>query len=141
MPKAVAEIAGSLGLISIVTSFVALSSADAFPGIAAIPACVGTAAVIASALAHPTVVSRCLGWKPIVLIGLISYSLYLWHWPLIALYSYRMERPLDASEAGAIVLLSMALAYLSWRFVERPFRARHTSSREPAVANADRNFA
>jgi hypothetical protein len=57
-----------------------------------------------------------------VFIGLISYPLYLWHWPLIVFVKYYLVRDLTSVEKLAIVASSFLLAGLSWRFVERPFR-------------------
>ncbi len=60
-----------------------------------------------------------------VWIGLISYSLYLWHWPIFVFAHYYLERPnLTPIEAVLAVALTFAMATLSWRFVERPFRDR-----------------
>ena len=55
----------------------------AFPGIAALPPCLGTALVIAAGRGGESLVARMLAWRPLALIGLISYSLYLWHWPVL----------------------------------------------------------
>ena len=135
-----AEALGAIGLGAIAASFVMLSASDTFPGLSAVPACLGTAAVIASGLAQATVVARVLSLSPIVLLGLISYSLYLWHWPLLALLSYHLERPLSAEEALAVVALSIIIAYLSWRFVERPFRAGRDDFAGHSLMVKDRRF-
>ncbi|ULQ46705.1 acyltransferase [Flagellatimonas centrodinii] len=68
-------------------------------------------------------VRRVLQWRPLVLVGIISYSLYLWHWPLltIARYSNGME-PIPQGGAWALFLVAMALASASYRYVETPFR-------------------
>ncbi len=135
-----AEALAALGLGAIGASFAMLSAGDTFPGLSAVPACLGTAAIIASGLAHGTAVARVLSLSPIVLLGLISYSLYLWHWPLLALLSYRLERPLGAEEALAVVAISVVIAYLSWRFVERPFRAGRDAFSGQALMANDRRF-
>jgi hypothetical protein len=57
-------------------------------------------------------------------IGLISYSLYLWHWPLLALGAYWAMRPLTAWEGTALVALAVPLSVFSWWAIERPFRNR-----------------
>lgn len=119
---ATANIVALIGAVAICASFALLSSAAHFPGLGALAAVAGTAAIIYSSQHQKTLISRALAWKPVVFIGLISYSLYLWHWPLIALWSYHLERPLDVSEAVIVVALSFAIAIVSWRFVERPFR-------------------
>jgi hypothetical protein len=63
---------------------------------------------------------------PLVFVGLLSYSVYLIHWPAIVLYKYAMQRELVASEEAALFLAIMALSYLSWRFIETPFRQSRT---------------
>ncbi len=113
------------GLIAVIGSFLLLNPASNFPGLAAVPACFGTVAIIAGCLSQNVVLRQMLSYRPLVFTGLISYSLYLWHWPLLALASYQLERPLDAPEASFIVLISVALAVVSWRWIERPFRVSH----------------
>src|SRR5215475_11985539 len=54
-----------------------------FPGLAALLPCVGAALIIQAGEAGPTLIGKLLSWRPFVFIGLISYSLYLWHWPVI----------------------------------------------------------
>ena len=129
----------ALGLLSIFGSFWWLSSTSSFPGLNAIPACLGTAAIIAAGVSGPTMVTRMLELKPFVFTGLMSYSLYLWHWPLLALASYRLERALVPAEAAVIVAISLSIAVLSWRYVEQPFRTRHGADTPPG-ANRDRRF-
>jgi peptidoglycan/LPS O-acetylase OafA/YrhL len=133
------------GFAAILGSFALLSPDAHFPGLGALPACLGTAAIVASGLNQTNLTTRTLALPPVVFTGLISYSLYLWHWPLIALASYRIERPLVPVEAAAVIAVSALMAFLSWRFVERPFRSRHIggTSNEPArqaLPQVDRRF-
>jgi peptidoglycan/LPS O-acetylase OafA/YrhL len=65
-----------------------------------------------------------LSTTPLVWVGLISYSLYLWHWPVFVFARYYLVRPLSRVEAAMAVALTFALATLSWRYIERPFRDR-----------------
>ncbi len=111
-----------LGLTLILASCVLLNEAVTFPGISALPACLGAAMVIASSFHQTTTASRLLSLSPIVFIGLISYSLYLWHWPVLTLARYYLERPLSVNEAFPLVLFAFIAAVLSWRYIERPFR-------------------
>ena len=74
---------------------------------------------------HPgTWAARLLALRPLVSIGLISYSAYLWHHPLFAFGRLIFGKPLSTAQLVALTLASLALAYLSWRFVEKPFRNR-----------------
>lgn|GEM_PF-104644 len=98
-----------------------------FPGLAALPPCLGTIALIwANAPSwrdsRPTWVAVVLSWKPVVFVGLISYSLYLWHWPVICYTSYWAVAEFTATEKWGLVLASVVLAVVSWRWVEKPFR-------------------
>lgn len=69
-------------------------------------------------------VAKVLGFGPMVFFGLISYSLYLWHWPIIVLAKYYLVRDLTLPEGLAAFALMVVLATLSWRFIERPFRSK-----------------
>lgn len=98
-----------------------------FPGLNALYPVLGTALVIHAAPGTP--VGRALGWRPAVFVGLLSYSLYLWHWPIIVFARYVLDRPLQgAAQVGALCAMVVA-AFLSWRFVERPFRSPRTIRR------------
>jgi hypothetical protein len=67
---------------------------------------------------------RLLSARPVVQIGLMSYSLYLWHWPVIVFTRYVNAGQLSLVAAITIVVFSFVLAYVSWRWIERPFRGK-----------------
>jgi len=94
-------------------------------------ASVGATLVIASSERGISLVGRLLSLSPIVFIGLISYSLYLWHWPLTVFQRTDALFSADAPASAKLILivLSVGIAYLSWKLVELPFRAlaRETS--------------
>ena len=115
------SVIGAAGLLLIFMSLFLLSGATPFPGINALYPCIGAALVIAAGADPGTLTARVLSAKPAVQIGLISYSLYLWHWPLIAYANY-LEIPIDPVTGTAIFLASILLAWASWRFVEMPCR-------------------
>lgn len=92
-----------------------------FPGPAALLPCVGTALLLwagEGALVNRLLLAR----TPLVFAGLISYSLYLWHWPILALLRIRHHDQLTGAHTAGAMVVAAGLAYLSWRFVERPFR-------------------
>lgn len=93
-----------------------------FPGLSAMPPCLGTAILILTGAYRKTVATRLLSVPPMVFIGKISYSLYLWHWPVLVFAIYVSVDPLSLPEILGCVLLSFLLATLSWRYVEAPFR-------------------
>lgn len=84
----------------------------------------GTATLLRTGQQHSSLVSRMLGFAPLVWTGLISYSLYLWHWPLIVYAKYFLIHELRPLEVTVLWLFMFALAAISWRFVEQPFRRR-----------------
>jgi peptidoglycan/LPS O-acetylase OafA/YrhL len=112
-----------LGLVALALIIVPVLLYDAttpFPGLAALAPCLGAALVIYLGKCGST---RVLAWRPLVFVGLISYSLYLWHWPLIVLlHGIRGGAELPLSWAIGAIVASLILAWASWRFVERPFR-------------------
>ncbi len=111
---------GGAGLI--VASAVYLSPQMPFPGLGAIPPCVG-AALIVWPRDSGSIVGQFLSTAPMRFIGLISYSLYLWHWPILVFYRhYAPDVALSATEVAALGIASFAIATLSWRFIEQPAR-------------------
>lgn len=116
-----------LGLLGVLVPFFVYSKTTPFPGVAALPPVLGTALLIWSGCQpdrphRKTGVARLLECKPVVFIGLISYSLYLWHWPLLA-YNHFLELWSDSLVLKlGLLLLAFVLAAASWKFVEQPFR-------------------
>lgn len=122
--RAMREVASALGLGLIGASVLALSSSDPFPGWNAVPPCIGAALVIWAGLGGQSLGGRLLSLGPVVSIGKISYSLYLWHWPIIVFVKYSSNRELSLAETGLVVAASVAAATLSWRVIEQPFRGK-----------------
>ena len=84
-------------------------------------ACAG-AALLVGAGDGGTLVARALSWRPVVFVGRISYSLYLWHWPLFAFANLCLPGGVPWELRGGLILASFALAVASWRWVEQPAR-------------------
>jgi len=118
----------ALGLALIAYGCFVYTDATPFPGPSALVFCVGAGLVIVAGSGGPTLAGRLLSTPPMVGIGLISYSLYLWHWPLIVFLRYRFQQVFEADGSMpiglqlALLAASVLLAYLSWRFIEAPFR-------------------
>jgi len=111
-----------VGIAVIAGSVTLIDRSMAFPGwIAAIP-CLGAALLIQVSLSGGGIGNRALQSRVLVGIGLVSYSLYLWHWPLLVLAKYAVNRDLRWLELTAVMLVASGAAVLSWRYVERPFR-------------------
>jgi len=113
-----------LGLALIGYSVFVFSDQTEFPGANALFPCLGGALIIHAGKDGHSLAGKLLSFRPIILIGLLSYSLYLWHWPLIVFAKYIAVRPLFAGEKLGLLVTAFILATLSWRFVERPFRGK-----------------
>jgi peptidoglycan/LPS O-acetylase OafA/YrhL len=115
--------AAIVGLVLVVGSLIFLDPARNFPGLKAIPPCVGAALLIVSGERKLTFVHQLLALPPMRLVGLASYSLYLWHWPVIIFLMNYYVGKLTIGGMVQAVLISAALGFLSWRFVETPWRS------------------
>ncbi|TMJ37929.1 MAG: acyltransferase [Alphaproteobacteria bacterium] len=117
------QILAFIGLGLIIFAVFAFSDATTFPGIAALAPCLGAALIIYSGSQNGMVVSA-LSARPVVFLGLISYSLYLWHWPIIVFIRYFVGGNLSAAQVCLILSLSLVISILSWRWIEQPFRRK-----------------
>lgn len=123
------------GLALLMASFLFISRALPLPSLLSLGP-VGGAALLIAFATPANVVGRLLGSAPMVGVGLISYSAYLWHQPLFAFARYRFDvRPASLTMA-LLGVAAFALAFVSWRFVERPFRDRRLFSRTAIFTSA-----
>ncbi len=122
------QLMSAMGLFFIVYAITMFDKGTRFPGVAALAPTFG--AVLVIAFATPvTVVGQLLGSKLMVGIGLISYSVYLWHQPIFAFVRYQSPNHLAHGYLFGLIVLTGFVAYLSWRFVEMPFREKGRVSR------------
>lgn len=126
VPSAVRECLSVVALCGIVVPFFVFDSTTPFPGIAALLPVGGTVLFIASGASakRATIAQRVLSSRLAVGVGMISYSLYLWHWPLIAFLKQYGLSLATVMEQVLLISVAMFLAYLTYRFVEQPFRRR-----------------
>ena len=118
----ISEAAALIGCVLIGWTLVTLKSSDPFPGLGALAPCIGSALVIWPRDA-PTLPGRILSLRMLVGIGLVSYSLYLWHWPILVFYRhYNNGLMPDTATSLAMLVVTLSISVASWRFVERPFR-------------------
>lgn len=117
-----AELAGVAGLVMIAYAVFAYDNTTPFPSVYALVPVVGTMLIILFARPH-NMAGRFLSLPLMVGIGLISYSAYLWHQPILVFARLRSPGEPSPLLMGALCALTLVLAWLSWRFVERPFRA------------------
>jgi len=109
-----------VGLVLVLVSLAFYSSGTLFPGLMAAPPVLGATMIIWSG--PSSLIGRALSAKPLVFVGLISYSLYMWHWPIIVFAELYLIREPYLYELLAIFAVTVMVSYVSWRFIEQPFR-------------------
>ena len=125
LPKApwLREILAASGLALICSPIVTYTSATPFPGWTAIAPCAGTALIIWAGEGKRSRIGKLLEFKPLVWTGWISYSLYLWHWPIFVFCRQYFTR-LDGLILFLAIVSTAVISLASWFFIERPFRNR-----------------
>lgn len=116
-----------LGCVLIAYAAISFDSETRFPGVMAILPCIGTALIIYSNAdtARQNLVGRLLSTRLTVSIGLMSYSLYLWHWPILSFTNHLcVEQPSTLIKSIALII-AFPISYLSWRLIENPIRTSH----------------
>lgn len=124
----------ALGLLFIVVPAFMYTPQTVFPGLAAALPCIGAALLIWTGTYGESTITQMLKSRALVFVGLISYSLYLWHWPLLVLAKHALGENLQFDDRLGIGLASLVLATLSWRFIETPFRSKVRTSTRQACA-------
>jgi peptidoglycan/LPS O-acetylase OafA/YrhL len=118
------QIARGIALVLIAIPIFSLRQGPGFPGFNALTPCIGAAMFIWSGIGVPTL--KRSPYSPLnaaKFFGQISYSLYLWHWPLFTFARFsKSSLVLDAGDKIVLFVLTVLISYLSWRFVEQPFR-------------------
>jgi peptidoglycan/LPS O-acetylase OafA/YrhL len=121
--KNLSEIGAGTGLALILYSVFSYSKVTPFPGLYALVPTLGTFLIIIFAT-QQTLIGRVVGNNVFVSIGLISYSAYLWHLPLFVFARHRSLTEPSKVVFAMLILASLALAYLSWKYIETPFRSK-----------------
>jgi peptidoglycan/LPS O-acetylase OafA/YrhL len=120
------KIARGIALVLIAIPVFSLRQGPGFPGFNALLPCIGATVFIWSGIGVPS--QKRSQYSPLNVVrffGQISYSLYLWHWPLFTFARFsKNSLVLDASDKIMLFALTVAISYLSWRFVEQPFRLK-----------------
>ena len=115
----------AIGIAAIVGAAVALNKDSLFPGAYALLPVFGAVLIV---IAPNSAVNRILlSSRPMVLIGLISYPLYLWHWPLLSYLAIMRNGVPNVVEIWAAVVVAVVLSWLTFRFVEIPLRRNPTA--------------
>jgi peptidoglycan/LPS O-acetylase OafA/YrhL len=131
--RRLAELVALLGLALIVGAAIYLPARIAYPGAYALMPVLGAGALLWPST-RPTWVAWLLAASASVFVGKISYSLYLYHWPVLVFWRhYAGTDPLTAQQCAVLVVISFISAWLSWRFVEETFRWRRARRRTVLV--------
>lgn len=118
------QLGSLIGLVLIILSFTQLNSYHPHPGLITLLPVLGTCLIIIYA-APDTWAARFLSLKPLVWIGLLSYSAYLWHQPLFSFARFTLvTNHLNLTTSLILIVTTFVLAAISWRWIERPFRNR-----------------
>lgn len=127
-----------LGLVLIAGAIFLFNGTMSYPSYLALVPCIGTALILLCAT-QGTVANRLLSTPILVGIGLISYSAYLWHQPLFAFARILSLTPPAMPVMALLCVITLVLAYLSWKYVEQPFRDRSRVSPRVVFAFAGIN--
>lgn len=121
--RLLAELFAGGGLVAILYSVTQFTSETPFPGILALIPTLGSVGIIVSSTTTKTYVTRLLSLPGIVWVGLISYSLYLWHWPILV-FANTIFVKLNMLQTIGLILISVILSWLTYLFIETPFRKK-----------------
>lgn len=127
--RTLCEVLSGLGLLLIGYAVYGFDKSTPFPSVYALLPTVGTGLIIIFS-SPETFVGRFLSTKPMVGIGLISYSTYLWHQPLFAFARHRSLTEPNTVLLLGLSIMSLVLAYFTWRYIEMPFRNRNVITRK-----------
>ena len=125
----VSQSASMAGLLLICIAIFLFDKNTPFPSVYALVPTIGAGLVILYAT-PPTLIGKLLSSKVVVGVGLVSYSAYLWHQPLLAFAHHRSDDDLSNLLLLSLCVMSFVLAYISWNFVEKPFRAKNKFTRK-----------
>lgn len=117
------NIFSAIGLVFIILSIFIINHTTPFPSLYAVPATLGAVLVLLYSR-KDTISYKILSYSPLVFIGLISYSLYLWHQPILALLKYEIYPSINDSHRFIAIVLVFMISVFSWRFIEQPFRKK-----------------
>ena len=125
LPRPARIAAGWIGLAAMLSGGFILDVQGQFPGYVALWPLVAAALVIVAGQTQSAIgADRFLAWKPLIRLGDLSYALYLWHWPILVIYLiWRGREEVGLVGGAGIIALSLVLAYLTTKFVERPLRS------------------
>src|SRR5690606_28172172 len=135
--KRLKECLNIIGLLIIAGCLFVIDSKTPFPGVNALYPTIATAMILFAGQTPGLLTSRLLSIGPAQFLGKISYSTYLWHWPLIVFYKIQYTAAPDKMEKLGLLAGSIVLGYLSWRFIENTLRYKsgHTTQLRPVYTS------
>jgi peptidoglycan/LPS O-acetylase OafA/YrhL len=137
LPSTLAAALTWAGMACVLLAAFLYTSATAYPGDAVALPVLGAAAIIAGGAAAPAVGAEAvLGRLPLQWLGLISYSLYLWHWPLLVVPEEHATHPLSLEHKLLLALLAVAVSAVSFVLIENPIRKAKKLSRRNVLSLA-----
>ncbi len=122
---ALAELLTVLGISAIGLSAYFFTDGTLFPGTHALVPTIGAAAILLANKEKVTRMGALLSWRPLVAIGVISYGLYLWHWPLLVFARIAQPTPLSSLATTLLIVVALLLSALSYRYIESPIRKKN----------------
>jgi peptidoglycan/LPS O-acetylase OafA/YrhL len=136
-PRWAAEVLASCGLAGVAGSALLLNSSTPYPGaVIAWPVISTTLLIAAGCTDITTFVERCLSLRPMQWFGARSYSLYLWHWPILTIAAQYSVRHLSGWQTTGLLLLTILASTLSYRLVENPIRRARSLTARPRLSLA-----
>ena len=120
------------GVLMVLAGVILFREGIVYPGWNAVLPVVGACCIIYGA-ASGTVVNMLLASRPMVFVGKISYSLYMWHWPLWVFTSFLVIGPLSLAQKAMLIAVTFIVSYASYRLVEQPFRSKKAAANPFAV--------
>jgi peptidoglycan/LPS O-acetylase OafA/YrhL len=136
-PRWAAEVLASCGLAGIAGSALLLSSSTPYPGAVIAWPVISTALLIAAGCTDiRTFAERCLSLRPMQWFGARSYSLYLWHWPILTIAAQYSVRHLSGWQTTGLLLLAVLASTLTYRLVENPVRRARSLTARPGLSLA-----
>lgn len=133
LPRAARELLAALAGVILIVAIGLYDSQLHYPGVATLAPCVATAILIATHGVPITLVGKLLQQRPLVFTGLVSYSLYLWHLPILVIANYYAIRDPGTARLAVCLVLIYVTATVSWRLIEKPIRER-------TLLKSDRTF-
>jgi peptidoglycan/LPS O-acetylase OafA/YrhL len=117
-----AQAGAAIGFTVIIAAAAFFTPSTPYPGIAAALVVAGASLVVYCARVPGNGIGILLSQAPLVWLGLVSYSVYLWHWPILTLARHGAGRELRASETSMAVAATLVIATVSWKLIESPIR-------------------